>query len=315
MPAGSRLSVVSKTGALALAQVMAHCGGSPAAATSFIARAVAADPRDPEPYSALENLRRELPAEVAAVVAEANTIGPMLARAYLSFVDGDVDEAVMALGAVTGYQPDVSWACAPWFGDERFLAAVTPAALAEATMRINDYDRDLDTDAIRECLGPWFRAIEAVCDRDADPDAMARMAILLRVCGRTDASFALCDRADAVRRVPFTEVVRAGTWRHVGSLAETAAAFRRALALDPTNWSLHLDLADLAAEEGDFAEAAALATRGEELEPGDVTMRAAAAAYRARSTGSVADLNTLTNLAPQVPEPYRRTLIDRARGT
>lgn len=46
-------------------------------------------------------------------------------------------------------------------------------------------------------------------------------------------------------------------------------------------------------------------------------MRAAAAAYRARSTGSVADLNTFTELTPQVPEPYRRTLIDYAyaRGT
>ncbi|WP_262286818.1 tetratricopeptide repeat protein [Micromonospora sp. MA102] len=306
---------MSTTGALALARVMAHCGGSPAAATSFIARAITADPRDPEPYSALENLRRELPAEVAAVVAAANTIGPMLARAYLSFVDGDMDEAAMSLGAVTGYQPDVPWASAPWFCDERFLGAVTPAALAEATMRIHDYDRDLDTDAVRECLAPWFRAIEAVCNRDPDPDAMARMAILLRACGRTDASFALCDQADAVRRVTFTEVVRAGTWRHVGNLAETAAAFRRALALDPANWSLHLDLADVAAEEGDFAEAAALAARGEELEPDDVTMRAAAAAYRARSTGSVADLNTLAELAPQVPEPYRRTLIDYARGT
>ncbi|WP_446213501.1 hypothetical protein [Micromonospora sp. IBSANI012] len=58
------------------------------------------------------------------------------------------------------------------------------------------------------------------------------------MCGRIEASFALCDRADAVRR------------------------------------------------------------------------RAAAAAYRARSTGSLADLDTLTELAPQVPEPYRRTLID-----
>ena len=313
MPVGARLSIVSTTGALA--RVMAHCGGSPAAAVSFLARAVAADPRDPKPYAELENLRRELPAEVAAVVSTANTIGPMLARAYLSFVDGDMDEAAMSLGAVTGYQPDIPWAGAPWFGDERFLGAVSAAALAEATMRIHDYDRDLDTDAVRACLAPWLRSMEAVCDRDADPDAMARMAILLRVCGHTDASFALCDRADTVRRVMFTEVVRAGTWRHLGNRAETAAAFRRALTLDPANWSLYLDLADLAAQDGDFAEAATLATRGEALEPHDITMRAAAAAYRARSTGSVADLDTLTAVAPQVPEPYRQTLLDYAHGT
>ena len=303
------------TGALAIAKVLAHCGGSPDAAVSFIVRAVAADPRDVEPYSALEELRRELPTEVAGVLATANTVGPMVARAYLSFVDGDMDEAAMSLGSVTGFQPEVPWAAAPWFGDERFLGAVTAAAFAEGTMRVRDYDRDLEADAVLESVAPWLRAIDPICERDPDPDAMARMAILLRACGRVDASFALCDRADAVRRLMFTEVVRAGTWRHVGNRAETAAAFRRALALDPANWSLYLDLADLAAEDGDFAEAAALATRGEELEPDDVTMRAAAAAYRARATGSVADLDALTELAPQVPDPYRRTLLGYAVGS
>jgi hypothetical protein len=302
------------TGALAFAKVMAHCGGSPEAAVSFVVRAVAADPRDVEPYAALEELRRELPDEVAGVVATANTVGPMVARAYLSFVDGDTDEAAMSLGSVTGFQPEIPWASAPWFGDARFLGAVSAAAFAEGTMRVRDYGRDLDTDAVRESLAPWLRAIDPVCERDPDPDAMARMAILLRACGRVDASFALCDRADAVRRVTFTEVVRAGTWRHLGNRPETAAAFRRALALDPANWSLYLDLADLAAEEGDFAEAAALATQGEQIEPDDVTMRAAAAAYRARSTGSVADLDALMEVAPQVPDPYRRTLIGYANG-
>ncbi|GIF67796.1 hypothetical protein Ais01nite_58310 [Asanoa ishikariensis] len=302
-------------GTLGFAQVLAHCGGSPVAAVGVIARAVAADPRDPGPWSALEDLRRALPEEVGAVVATANTVGPVVARAYLSFVDGDMDEAAMSLGSVTGFQPEVPWAAAPWFGDERFLGAVTAAAFAEGTMRIRDHDRDLQTDAVRANLAPWLTAIDAVSGRDPDPDAMARMAILLRVCGRVDESFALCDRADAVGRVAFTEVVRAGTWRHLGNRPETSAAFRRALALDPANWSLHLDLADLAAEGGDFAEAADLATRGEELEPDDLTMRAAAAAYRARSTGSVADLETLTELAPQIPDGYRQTLLGYANGS
>ncbi|MET7988326.1 tetratricopeptide repeat protein [Streptomyces sp. NPDC005281] len=49
-----------------------------------------------------------------------------------------------------------------------------------------------------------------------------------------------------------TEAVRAGTWRKLGDHGQIAAAFERALALDPTNWSLYLDLADLHAEQGDF---------------------------------------------------------------
>jgi tetratricopeptide (TPR) repeat protein len=295
---------------LALAAVLAHCGGSPAAAMGFVARAVAADPSDPRPFTLLEELRRDLPAETAAVLAASTTIGTMLARAYLSFVDGACDEAVIALGAVTGYQPDVPWASAPWFTDSGLLDTVSAGALAEGTLRIGDHDRNLDTDTARRGLAPWLRAIEVVCVREPDPDAMARMAILLRTCGQPEASLALCDQADAVRPVMLTEVVRAGTWRALGNQTEATAAFQRALALDPTNWSLYLDLADLAAETGDFIQAAAFAAEGEHLEPGDVTMRAAAATYRACSTRSTADLTTLADLAPQVPEPYRQTLLD-----
>ena len=330
-----RLPVVSTTGMLSFAKVMAHCGGLPAAAVSYIAQAIAAGPDDPEPYAALTDLRREMPAEIAALINGATTPGLALARSFYSFLDGTMtgamtgavddavddavagamDDAVMSLGSVSGFQPDVPWASAPWFSDPRFLDAVTPAALAEATMRINDYGHVLDSDAVRACLVPWFRAVDVVCAREADPDAMARMAILLRECGRTEASFALCDRADAVQPLAFTEVVRAGTWRRSGDPVETAAAFRRALVLDPDNWSLHLDLADLAAARGDFVEAAALANRGEDLEPDDAMMRAAAAAYRARSTGSVADLALLEELAPQVALPYRQTLLDHAKGS
>ncbi|XVV08752.1 tetratricopeptide repeat protein [Actinoplanes sp. CA-131856] len=306
---------MSTKGTLAVAKVLAHCGGSPSAALSHLAKEIAADPRDPAPYAALDDLRGELPAEVAAALAEADTLGPVVAGAYFAYADGDMDEAVMWLGPACGHSPEVPWARAPWFGDPRFLGAVTPAALAEATMRIGDPGRDLTTALAVECLGPWFAAIETVCDRDPVPEQMARMAILLRACGRTTESLSLCDRADAVRPVMLTEVVRAGTWRGLGNRAEAAAAFHRALALEPGNWSLHLDLADLAAEQGDFAEAAAQATRGEELEPHDVTMRAAAAAYRARATGSPTDRRRFGELAPQVREPYRSTLAGYASSS
>jgi tetratricopeptide (TPR) repeat protein len=154
-----------------------------------------------------------------------------------------------------------------------------------------------------------------VCDREPLAEAMARMAILLRFCGRTDESFALCDRADAVEPVMLTEVVRAGTWRRLGDRPQTAAAFRRALLLDPGNWSLYLDLADLTAEDGDFATAADLVGQGLGHEPAEVTLQAAGAAYRARATGAVADLDLLLELAPMVSDPrYRNSLIESALG-
>ncbi|GAA2102913.1 hypothetical protein GCM10009759_37840 [Kitasatospora saccharophila] len=120
------------TAHLALARVPAHCGDDPAAALGQLAGAVAADPADPEPYALLAELRTERPAELGALLARADTLITVLARAYFCFLDGELDEAVLALGAVAGARPTVAWAAAPWFGDPRVVALVDPEALAEA---------------------------------------------------------------------------------------------------------------------------------------------------------------------------------------
>ena len=294
---------------LTVAQVMAHCGGNPAAAVDYLARAVAAAPQDPEPYALLAELRSEL----ADVVRGGGSLPAVLAQSYLSFLRGDMDAAALAIGSVTGARPDIAWASAPWFGDEGFLGAVSADALAEAATRTLYYDPDLDSDSMRERFQPWFHAIEFVAVCRPVPTALARMAILLRACGLTDESFALCDKADVVERIMLTEVVRAGTWRKLGDPEQTAAAFERALVLEPTNWSLHLDLADLRAEQGDFAAAVAHADQGLRHEPAEPTLRVAAAAYRTRLTGSPADLAELIELAPLLPnDSYRGVLIDYA---
>jgi len=56
---------------LTVAQVMAHCGGSPAAAVDHLARAISAAPQDPQPYAVLAGLRPEL----ADVLREAGSPG------------------------------------------------------------------------------------------------------------------------------------------------------------------------------------------------------------------------------------------------
>jgi len=292
---------------------MAHCGGSPVAAVHYLTGAIASTPKDPEPYAVLAELWRDRPSELTEILRGANSLREVLAQSYVSFLNGDMDDAAMTIGSITGVQPSIAWAAAPWFNDERFLGAVSADALAEAAMRTMDRGHDLDTDSMRERFRPWFHAINAVCSRQPLPEAMAKMAILLRACGLTDASFALCDRADSVERIMFTEVVRAGTWRKLGDPEQTAAAFERAVTLDPTNWSLYLDLADLYADQGDFAAAVRLTDKGLEHEPSELTLRAAGAAYRARLTGSTAGLSELVELVPFLPnDSYRDMLIDYA---
>ncbi len=293
--------------------MMAHCGGSPAAAARHLADAIASAPEDPEPYAVLAELWRDKPSELAGVVQDADSLRAVLAQSYIRFLEGDMDAAALAIGSVTGVRPDIAWAEAPWFGDERFLGAVSADALAEAAMRTMDYGHGLDTESMRERFQPWFQAIDVVSARRPVPEALARMAILLRACGLTDASFALCDQADSVERIMLTEVVRAGTWRKLGDAEETAAAFERALALEPANWSLYLDLADVRAEQGDFSAAVRLIDQGLRYEPTEHVLRAAGAAYRARLTGSPAELSELIQLAPNLPnDSYRGLLIDHA---
>jgi len=294
---------------------MAHCGGSLAEAVSYAVGAIRESPADPEPYDLLAELHRTSPAEAAAAVTAPTSLWQFVAASYLCFLDAEMDQAAGWLGSVIGYHPQIAWASAPWFSDERFLDVLTAAGLADASLNITDYGTDLDNDAVRQHLRPWFRAVEVVCEREPAAADMARMAILLRSCGHVDESLALCERADSVERVMLTEVVRAGTWRRLGDRQETAAAFRRALHLDPTNWSLYLDLADLAAEAGDFPAAVDLVRQGLVHEPHDVTLRAAGAAYRVRATGSTADLDLLLDLAPDLPHAgYRNGLIEYALG-
>jgi tetratricopeptide (TPR) repeat protein len=261
----------------------------------------------------LAELWAEQRADLAEFFQADSSLWTVLANSYVRFLENDMDNAVMAIGSVTGVHPTVGWARAPWFSDARFLEGVTAGALAEAVMRTMDYGHALDTAGSRERLRPWFDAIDAVCAREPAPEAMAKMAIFLRACGLADASLGLCDRADSIERIMLTEVVRAGTWRMLGDPGQAAAAFERALALDPANWSLYLDLADVRAELGDFAAAVELTGQGLDHEPAEVTLRAARAAYRARITGSPDDLRELIGLAPHLPNAsYRGQLIDHA---
>ncbi|MFE4454502.1 tetratricopeptide repeat protein [Streptomyces sp. NPDC056796] len=263
--------------------------------------------------AALAELWQDRHSELKESLEGDSSLSAVLAQAYFLFLEGDMDDAVMALGSVTGVRPDVAWGAAPWFGDGRFLGTVSAAALAEACLRTLDYGHDLDTDEMRRRFAPWFHALDVVSERNPVPESLAAMARLPRACGRYELSFALCDRADAADRTMWTAVARATTWRVMGDLNQAAAAFECALRLDSANWSLYLDLADVHAEQGDFVAAASLVEQGLEYEPHEVTLRAAGAAYRTRLSGSPEDLSALIALAPHLANTtYRNLLIDYA---
>ncbi|MEC3953133.1 tetratricopeptide repeat protein [Nocardia sp. CDC153] len=288
-----------------LANVLAHCGGDRERAARYLSRAIAAAPSDAEVYAAAVELLPtlgELPGNDA-------TVAPLLAFAH--FLDGRLDDAVVTLGALSGVSPHIPWADAPWFADVSFLSAVSIEAVREAVCLLFDHAA-VPEDA---AAVPWSRAIETITARpELGPEDFAGLAISLRLLGRTDESLALCDRADRIGRTMLTEVVRGGTWRLLGNLDESAAAFHRALALEPDNWSLYLDLSDLHAERGDHPAALAVAQAGLTHAPNEPKLLAARAAHHARLTGTAAALREFDRLAPDIDPAYSRWLRDQATG-
>ena len=141
------------------------------------------------------------------------------------------------------------------------------------------------------------------------------MAVLLRIFGKTNESLALCDRADTLGRTALAEVARAGTWRILGDLDQTAAAFQRALLLEPDNWSLHLDLSDLHATMGDPTAALASAEEGLRHAPDQPKLLAAHAAHHARLTGKAGDLGKFDRVAADLDPAYADWLREQATGT
>ncbi|TDT29357.1 hypothetical protein EV562_113222 [Streptomyces sp. BK208] len=109
---------------------------------SFPWRLTASAPAAPEPYADLAELWQDRRPEPKQSFEVDSSLSAVPAQAYFLFLDGDMDDAVMALGSVTGARPDVARGAVPWFGEARLLGAVSAQAPDEACPRTLDYGHD-----------------------------------------------------------------------------------------------------------------------------------------------------------------------------
>lgn len=107
------MSNQSVAAGVSLAGVMAHCGGSPVGAMELLVGVIASAPAAPEPYASLAELWRDRRSELTESLVEGGSLSALPAQAYFMFIEGDMDDAVMALGSVTGVRPDVAWGAHP----------------------------------------------------------------------------------------------------------------------------------------------------------------------------------------------------------
>ncbi|MGK5557808.1 tetratricopeptide repeat protein [Actinomadura kijaniata] len=224
------------------------------------------------------------------------------------FLNGRMDEVALVLDALGGLSPRCAWADALWSTNRRFVAQISVRVLCEAALQLLDHGAEPSPQTAWPCL-------RAVATRtDLGSEDLARLASVLRAFGWPEQSLALCDRADAASRTVLAEVARAGAWRVLGNLTEAVAAFDRALTLEPGNWSLHLDLTDLYATQGDTAAALATVEQGLRHAFDEPLLCAARAAHRARLTGAPEAFAELERLAPQLDPGYHDWLRQQATG-
>ncbi len=193
------MSNQSVAAGVGLAGVVAHCGGSPVGAVELLVGAIASAPAAPEPYAALAELWQDRRSDgLKESLEESGSLSAVLAQAYFLFLEGDMDNAVMALGSVTGVRPDVAWC--------RTLVrrcAVSRCGECRGAGRGVSADAGLrprpDSDAMRERFAPWFHASLTWCPNGTRcrnrwppwPGCPGLRPV-------SELSFALCDRADAV---------------------------------------------------------------------------------------------------------------------
>jgi tetratricopeptide (TPR) repeat protein len=298
-------------------------------AAFHLGRALAQDPAFQPAYAAL--------AEIAAAAGSSPTArelfkgdgssvsaGNAAAVTALLADEGRAGDAVSLLGGVVAAAPDMPWGAAPWFGPG--LAGLVPGkSVGVAVARIWKVIGDPARPETRAPLAPWLALCRAAAARPGtDPDVLCTMSSLARRLGAAEEAVAWCRAAEQRQRqagkvTPQPVIMLGYAHKSAGQPADAAQAWKRALALDPGNLPLHLDLADLCFGQGDFPQARHWAEQAVKLDRSAVKARAAARAARYREslqpdgTGDLAPLIELADLARDHPDtPYLRTLTSSA---
>jgi tetratricopeptide (TPR) repeat protein len=259
---------------------------------------------------------------------------------------GEFSSAITSLAQVTANSPGLPWAAAPWFGPH--LADTVPGGdIGQAVYLISGKVDDPAPAGLVAALTPWLdlaRAVAARADTDwadtdwadanwadvnlanakragagpATPAVPLLLSGLARRLGAHAEAIAWCEEAERREHAPGgtpgsnAPIMLGYALRSAGRPHDAIAAWERALAAEPGNVELHIDLAETCMRTGDYAGAVAWAERAEKIDPRHLKPKAVklAAAYQAADGSDGGPLVALVDLARANPEHgYPRTLI------
>lgn len=308
--------------------------GRLALAAVHLTRALASAADDPRVYTALDDFAAAAGSNAAAreyFKGDGANIPARNAAAIISLTaaDGEIGKALSLLGSVVAAEPAVPWAGAAWFGPH-LAEMVTARVVARAVGTIFDEVGYPERPEVRAALEPWLGLIRGAAARpDAGAEALRSLSGAARRLDAASEAVAWCKRAVELDRrariqTPHSLVMLGFAQRDAGNPARAAEAWQEALKLDPQNAPLHLDLADLAFAQEEFAAAQRWAERAAALDPDSVRARAAVLSANARvstaasadgmlrDAGAMAELFQLALANPQVG--YLRALVTQTSG-
>ncbi|MFL6072324.1 MAG: tetratricopeptide repeat protein [Mycobacteriales bacterium] len=255
-PADLRLEAEGELAMAALAMDDSEWGH----AATHIANAFSCDPTLPEAHEALSALaaRTDDPLPLFDL-GEHPYVGTVVARAHLLAAAGRVDDAVELLLTATRAVPDRSWAAVAWFEDPDLPGRLDANRLGYELLQLAVSLPDPVPDADRAPLGPVLQFARRVAR--ARPDTVTVLlgaSSLGRRLGAAEEAVAWAAHAEQVAPGQVLAPVMLGSaYRALGDVANAEAALRRAARLDPSNLSVHTDLAELLADAGRTDEALA----------------------------------------------------------
>ncbi|WP_152627142.1 tetratricopeptide repeat protein [Streptacidiphilus melanogenes] len=241
-------------GEIAVAR-LAMDGGDLAHAATHVGNAIASAPQLPEAHEVLGELAARAGGAEAALALfpmDRPYIGAVAARANLLASCGQWNQAVRLLAEVVATEPGRPWSEVAWLSRRDLPDLVNPEVVAQSIGRIVGSGLpDPFPEVLRTSLRPFYdtvRAVTAACPQHAMLLSLASG--LARRYGDHDESIAWARAAVAAEPTHISAVMLGYALRAAGRPDEAIAVWTDELARDPSDLSLHVDVAELYAATG-----------------------------------------------------------------
>jgi tetratricopeptide (TPR) repeat protein len=317
---------VEAEGELAIARLHLD-GGDAEHAAVHVAQALHHDPAFEQSYAMIDELAGYAAGleELAHwfTIGEPMYLGGAIALAVLRAKAGQHAMALEIIGRITAMRPDLPWCAAPWFGPH-LARRVTSREAAVAISHFAGGLPDPAPEDLAEIQAPWLEFARAVAAQpETTAQSLAILSTLARRIGGVGEAIAWCTRAEMMDRSGAAKgenqsgaLMLGFAYRSAGRPDEALEAWERAIALDPYNIDLYIDMAETCMQQDDYVQAIRWADRAMGYDPEHVKPRAVrlSALYTHSDYTDGAALAALQQLSRENPEhPYPRHLLNLAR--